>query len=283
MLAMKTSNRYGAMLDGDRPHPHDETLDCEEQSMTTGASDQPVGSAPSVDRPRRLLLLPTVLAVVAGSADVISFLGLGGLFVAQITGNLVILAAHLVTGTTVGVAQLLSVPAFILVLALARLLATGLEAAGRATLRPLLLLQLLLLAGFLALGVAAGPDPDPNATAAIGAGMVGVAAMAVQNALVQLSLPGAPTTAVMTTNVTRFAMDLGEVLLRRGQAAKARRRAARTGAAIVGFTAGAALGAACFAAAGLGSLALPVGLAVLVLVLSLGPAPEQGQPTGTPT
>jgi uncharacterized membrane protein YoaK (UPF0700 family) len=38
-------------------------------------------------------LLPTVLSVTAGSADVISFLGLGGLFVAHITGNLVLLAA----------------------------------------------------------------------------------------------------------------------------------------------------------------------------------------------
>jgi urea transporter len=34
--------------------------------------------------------------------------------------------------------------------------------------------------------------------------MLGVSAMAVQNALVQVSLKGAPSTAVMTTNVTRF-------------------------------------------------------------------------------
>jgi uncharacterized membrane protein YoaK (UPF0700 family) len=42
--------------------------------------------------------------------------------------------------------------------------------------------------------------------------MLGVSAMAVQNALVQISLKGAPSTAVMTSNVTRFAMDVGEVL-----------------------------------------------------------------------
>ena len=50
-------------------------------------------------------VLPTVLSVTAGSADVISFLGLGSLFVAHITGNLVILAAHIVAG---GEAPLLS-------------------------------------------------------------------------------------------------------------------------------------------------------------------------------
>jgi uncharacterized membrane protein YoaK (UPF0700 family) len=89
-------------------------------------------SAPSVDASLRLKLLPAVLSVIAGSADVISFLGFGGLFVAHITGNLVILAAHVVTGAAVGIAPVLSVPVFIVVLALARLLAAGLEAAGLA-------------------------------------------------------------------------------------------------------------------------------------------------------
>ena len=83
---------------------------------------------------------------------------------------------------------------------------------------------------------------DPAAANAIFAGMLGVSAMAVQNALVQVSIKGAPSTAVMTTNVTRFAMDLGEVLLRRDpdQVAKSR-RAKHTWPAIVGFTIGFAL------------------------------------------
>jgi uncharacterized membrane protein YccC len=37
--------------------------------------------------------------------------------------------------------------------------------------------------------------------------MFGVAAMAVQNALVRISISGAPSTAVMTTNVTHFMLD----------------------------------------------------------------------------
>jgi uncharacterized membrane protein YoaK (UPF0700 family) len=87
---------------------------------------------------------------------------------------------------------------------LTRLLAGGLASIGLASLRPLLLLQFLLLAGFLVLCVPAGLRIDPNATNAILAGMLGVSAMAVQNALVQISLKGAPSTAVMTSNVTRF-------------------------------------------------------------------------------
>jgi len=98
---------------------------------------------------------------------------------------------------------------------LTRLLAVGLESIGLATLRPMLLLQFLLLAGFLALSIAAGPRLDTTSTSAILAGMFGVSAMAVQNALVQISLAGAPPTAVMTGNVTRFTMDIAEVLLGR--------------------------------------------------------------------
>jgi uncharacterized membrane protein YoaK (UPF0700 family) len=161
--------------------------------------------------PMRLKLLPAVLSLIAGSADVIGFLGLGGLLVAHITGNLVILAAHVVTGQTASVAGLLSVPVFMLVLGLTRVLVTGLEDAGRRSLVFLLLLQFLLLAAFPALLIAAGPRIEPNAANAIIAGMFGVSALAVQHALVQISLEGTPATAVLTTNITRFTMDVGEI------------------------------------------------------------------------
>jgi uncharacterized membrane protein YoaK (UPF0700 family) len=218
-------------------------------------------------------LLPVVLSLIAGGADVISFLGLGGLFAAHITGNLVILAAHIVTGQAASVALLLSVPTFMLALGLTRLLAAGLERAGRSSLASLLLLQFLLLVGFFVLCVLAGPRADPKAAITIVAGMLGVAALAVQNALVQISLADVPSTAVLTTNITRFAIDLGDILLGRDSAevAVARRRAQHTWPVIVGFTAGAALGAWCFANVGLWSLAMPAALALLALFLGLQP------------
>jgi uncharacterized membrane protein YoaK (UPF0700 family) len=154
-------------------------------------------------------------------------------------------------------------------LGVTRALVAGLESIGLAALRPLLLLQFLLLAGFLAVCIAAGPRIDPDATNAILAGMLGVSAMAVQNALVQIALKGAPSTAVMTTNITRFMMDVGEVLLGGDplDVTEARNRAVRTLPAIIGFAVGCALGAACEAAVGLWSLALPTGLALLALAL----------------
>ena len=61
-------------------------------------------------------LLPVVLSTTAGAVDVIGFLGLGGLFTAHITGNVVILAAHYFVGGFSEVGPLLSVPVFVAVL-----------------------------------------------------------------------------------------------------------------------------------------------------------------------
>jgi len=103
--------------------------------------------------------------------------------------------------------------------------------------------------------------------------MLGVSAMAVQNALVQISLRGAPSTTAMTNNVTRFTMDVGEMLIARGPdgVARARRRAQHTWPTVVGFTVGCGLGAACDAAIGLWSLTLPAGLALLAVVIAFMP------------
>jgi uncharacterized membrane protein YoaK (UPF0700 family) len=218
--------------------------------------------------------LPFVLSLVAGSTDIIGFLGLNGLFTSHITGNIVVLAARIVTDNPTVLSYILSVPVFMAVLFLTRLLASGLERAGISTLRPLLLLQLIFLGAFLVLGVTAGPWGDADVILAVIAGMCGVAAMAVQNALVQISLTHSPTTAVMTTNVTHFMLDLGEALAGADPvaAAAARRRAMHTLPVIAGFTVGCGLGAACEAAAGLWSLALPTGLALLALAWASAPS-----------
>jgi uncharacterized membrane protein YoaK (UPF0700 family) len=227
---------------------------------------------PSVESSPGLRLLPFVLSVIAGSCDVISFVGLGGLFTAHITGNLAILAAHILSGEPAQVALVLSVPVFIAALALTRLLVGGLESLGLASLRPLLLLQFLLLAGFFVVGAAAGSQFNPDAANIIFAGMLGVSAMAVQNAMVQVSLTGAPSTAAMTANITRFTMDIGAMWLGRDpdEAAKSRRRAQQTWPAIAGFTIGCGLGAVCKSMAGLWSLALPAGLALVAIAMSFG-------------
>jgi uncharacterized membrane protein YoaK (UPF0700 family) len=224
----------------------------------------------SVSEPLGTKLLIFVLSVIAGSVDVIGFLGLGALFIAHITGNLVILAARTAAGEPASAARLLSVPVFIIALFAARLLAATRDRSGIATLRPLLLLQFLFLAGFLAISIEVGSPADPNAAAMTFAAMLGVSAMAVQNVLVQISLKDAPSTAVMTTNLTRFVVDIGEILLGTdpGGRSKAVSRARRTGTAIAGFVAGAGLSALCQAHVGLWSLMLPTSLALAAFAVT---------------
>lgn len=238
--------------------------------------------AARVDTSLGMKLLPAVLSVTAGSVDVISFLGLGGLFTAHITGNLVVLAAHVAMGRAASLALILSVPMFVAVLGLTRLAVAGLKATRHGSLRSLLAMQFFLLVSFLTIRVAAGAGLAPDAPTGVIAGMVGIAAMAVQNAVVQISLVEAPATAVMTTDITAFAMDVGTLLFDRGPSdlASARTRAKRTWPAIVGFTIGCCLGAVLQARIGPWSLALPTsfGLLALALGFSIGSERQLGTP-----
>jgi len=100
--------------------------------------------------------------------------------------------------------------------------------------------------------------------------MLAVAAMAIQNALVKLALPGAPSTAVMTTNTTQLTVDLATLAWGRGKPdglAQARRRAGVTLPCVVGFVVGCATGAALEIYCGLWALALPLVLAAAAVPL----------------
>ena len=238
----------------------------------------------SVDDSLGTKLLPFVLSVTAGCMDVIGFLGLGGLFTAHITGNLVVLAAKVVATETAPISYLISVPVFMAALALSKLIAAGLERILIASLTPLLFLQFLLLSIFSVICLRAGPIVDPNTWLMIGAGMLAVSAMAVQNALARISLKGAPTTAVMTTNITRFMMDIGEIVLGRdaSSVAAAGDRARHTWPAIAGFVVGCVFGALCEAAFGLRSSVLPTGLALVAFVLGATAMMRHAEPRMRP-
>ena len=132
------------------------------------------------------------------------------------------------------------------------------------------MLHAALLAGCLGLGVGLGPFADADSPTAVLVGMLAVAAMATQNALVKLALPGVPSTAVMTTNTTQLTIDLATLLWSRGEPedlAQARRRAGVTSPAVVGFVAGCAAGSVLEVHFGLWALALPVVLAALAVPL----------------
>jgi uncharacterized membrane protein YoaK (UPF0700 family) len=215
-------------------------------------------------------LLPAVLSTTAGAADVIGFLALGGLFTAHISGNLCVLAAHYAIGGFSQVGPLLSVPVFIAVLGVVTLMFERVEKTSNRSRRALLVLHAVLLAVCLGLGVGFGPTAQADRPLAVLVGMLAVAAMATQNALVALSLEDAPATTVMTTNITRLTIDLATLAGGRADPddlARARRRASRTLPCVVGFVGGCAAGAVLEVHFGLGALALPAGLAALAVPL----------------
>jgi uncharacterized membrane protein YoaK (UPF0700 family) len=211
----------------------------------------------------------TVLSMTAGAVDIIGFLALGGLFTAHITGNIVILAAHYITGGFSRIGPLMAVPVFITVLGI--VIWVSKDKPKRRALRALLILQAVLLTGFLALSVGLGPFTNPGSAIAAAVGMLGVAAMATQNALVKLDLPGFPTTAVLTTDTVLLTIDLTTLV--RGKAlpeemALARRRIRMTFPAFAGFIVGCATAAWLEVHFELWALTFPVLLSVVAIALS---------------
>jgi len=211
--------------------------------------------------------LPPVLSVVAGMVDVISFLNLK-LFTAHVTGNLVVIAALLVRGGPPNLAQILAVPMFILAVGGAWIIAKRLNKRGPALARRLLLVQFMLLACVLIVAVIYHPAADPHGLAARVAAMIAVSAMACQFALLRLTIPGAPSTAVMTGNLTKTTLELLDTLSGSLPVKKeARTQLKKTVQLVLGFFAGCLVGATAVSWLADWAWSLPVVLAGVAIAL----------------
>jgi uncharacterized membrane protein YoaK (UPF0700 family) len=144
--------------------------------------------------------------------DLIGFLTLGNLFTAHITGNLVVIAALVARGVPMNWAQVLAIPVFMLAVAATWVLAKVSGRRGPRLARLLLLAQFLLLACVLVFSVITKPATNPHGLVRGIAAMFAVSAMACQFALLRLALPGAPSTAVMTGNLTNAVLSLVDTL-----------------------------------------------------------------------
>src|SRR5882724_1960061 len=164
--------------------------------MAAASSIERSSPAPSeevLELARLERVLPPLLSVIAGTVDVIGFMSLG-LFTAHVTGNLVVIAALVVRGGPPNMAQVLAVPVFIVAVAAVWLIAKASERRGPALVRPLLLVQFLLLAGVLILSVSNDPAANPHGLMAVVTAMIAVFAMACQFGLLRLAMTGAPST-----------------------------------------------------------------------------------------
>jgi uncharacterized membrane protein YoaK (UPF0700 family) len=219
--------------------------------------------------------MPGALATIAGFVDACTFVGLFGLFVAQLTGSYVVAGASVFAPGWPEATVLLAVPMFFAGGVAATFIATTTGANGLPALACALGLETALLAGFAAIMVSIGPLParPPEAFAAA---LLGLAAMGAQSALVRLLLRGVASTNVMTTNTTQIAIEATQAALgfarRRRDPETARLYAAachglsRMLPLPLGFSFGVVSGALAFATVGRWVVVLPA-LATAALML----------------
>ena len=208
--------------------------------------------------------LPTLLSVIAGMVDVIGFLSLG-IFTAHVTGNIVVVGALIVRHNRVHPAQILAIPVFILAVAVTWLIARASGRRGTGLMQPLLLIQFLLIACVLIFSVITKPSGDPHSPMATIAAMIAVSAMGCQFALLRLTLPVAPSTAVMTGNLTNAVLGLMDLISRTLPLESDNRRLTGALHLLVGFFVGCVLATAALMYLGDWAWSLPAALAAVAL------------------
>jgi uncharacterized membrane protein YoaK (UPF0700 family) len=150
-----------------------------------------------------------LLSFVAGYVDGCTYLALFGLFVAQVTGSFVLTGAQLVTPSPGILVKLVGIPADMAT----TVIVSSVERRARDALPPALALEAVLLTCLLVSWLVGSPFPGPNLPAVLSTSLCGLSAMGVQSALVRLLVQGSPSTNVMTTNTTQFAIDTTELVL----------------------------------------------------------------------
>jgi len=239
------------------------------QGLEAAPIAQLPNESPSRNIPDLALLqrrLTSVLSAVAGTVDVISFVSLK-LFAAHITGNLVVIAAMLVSGGPPRMDQILAVHVFFVAVALVWLIARRFDRPGHSLVRVLLLVHLLLLTCVLIYSIISHPDANPRGLASDVAAMLAVSAMACQWGLLRLAVPGAPSTAVMSGNLARTILSLLDSLAQNEKGHDAREQLKRSLELVLPFFAGCLAGAAAVAHFGDWAWLFPVLLAVAALLL----------------
>ena len=202
-----------------------------------------------------------LLSWVAGFVDTSAFIILFGLFTAHVTGNLALAGNSFVSSDEAStITRLLMIPTFMGVVALTCLLARYARYRSWSVLATLLTAEAVALALFLAVGTRLSPALllDVQEDLILPMGIMGVIAMAVQNALMKEAKDSfksyIPTT-VMTGNTTQLTIDLTQLFISRffpawsqapkAEAAEALERLSRFAPTIAGFALG-GLAAACF-------------------------------------
>jgi uncharacterized membrane protein YoaK (UPF0700 family) len=212
----------------------------------------------------------TSLGFVAGYVDTLGFVALFGLFTGHVTGNFVLIGAEMAhpQGGPL-LLKFLAFPAFILGVAMAKILITALLKRGHHALWYAYILQLTLLIAFMIVGyMATPPGPEPTTMTAL-AGVVGAMAMGTHSGTGRLLFSHLAPTSAMTGNVTQLIIDSIDVL--RGTAEpKIRERCFKFLWPVVAFGIGAIGAAFAYQFAGFGAMMLPIVTLIYLMYLERG-------------
>jgi uncharacterized membrane protein YoaK (UPF0700 family) len=203
---------------------------------------------------RGLAATGPILAFVTGFVDTAVFVHMGGLFVAHVTGNLVLLGVALAGGAqaeghagTVGL-QLLTFPVFVTSAALGALVLDRRQPGAALPMPRLLWLAAIVMTAALGLAVLRAQGSEAAITL--------VVAMGLLNALHRLDSRMGPPFTVMTGNVTALAI-VGAQALGLARSLPPASGTGRIAALVLAFAVGAVLGALADHRFGLLAIALP--------------------------
>lgn len=207
---------------------------------------------------------------LAGYVDALGFIALFGLFTAHVTGNFILIGAALADASRMSILlKFLAFPAFILGVALARLLVVAVARRQGPALKLALGLELVLLVAFMVLGMLASPIGSDVGAYAMAAGLLGAAAGGVHSATSRLLLPELAPTSMMTGNVTQIVIDSVDVLRGAGDAGTSA-RCAKFFWPLLAFALGCIAAAFAYLAYGFIVLMLPILILAFLIVIEPG-------------
>lgn len=208
-----------------------------------------------------VLILNTTLSFLAGFVDALGYIALFGLFTAHISGNLVLLGAELAEpGHHFPILKLLVFPAFMVGVAIAKVIAYKCQKCARNALLTLYLVEMVLLTAFMVAGMMAEPlDENAVTDLVMLTGIVAAIAMGVHSGCGRVLLKDLTPTGMMTGNVTQLVIEFVELVLE-GADKRARRDVVRYLWPIVAFGLGALAAAFAYARFGFQAMVVPIAI-----------------------